>query len=350
MMLVTSPTVEAQQRPDRPTVGAIRWDAWTGGRVTVQVEKTLSPAKYHDRLPWFARVTEEGAAEIDGSPQEVMDREIDFAADAGLDYWAFLIYPAASPQSVALSQYLRSGKRGRINFCMILHGSFGVKPELWEKERDRMVALLSEPGYQRTPDGRPLVYSFYILYERAFPNERWDDFRRAAAEAGHNPYYVYMGWKPPQDYTVMSSRHGFDAVSAYAHGGAQRTFAELVQSLENEKWAAASKAGVPYIPLVTTGWDKHPRKDNPVSWELDQDYHKQEVFPSRATPEEIVAHLKRAFAFVAENPKTSPARTVILYAWNEYDEGGWLAPTRGSDGRPNTERLDALRRVLAPKP
>jgi hypothetical protein len=39
---------------DRPSVGAIRWDAWSGGNVTEQVEQTLSPEKYRARLPWFA--------------------------------------------------------------------------------------------------------------------------------------------------------------------------------------------------------------------------------------------------------------------------------------------------------
>jgi len=33
-------------------------------------------------------------------------------------------------------------------------------------------------------------------------------------------------------------------------------------------------------------------------------------------------------------------------AWNKYDEGGWLAPTRSTGGAPNTSRLDAVRKVL----
>ena len=34
---------------------------------------------------------------IDGSRQAIMDQEIAFAADAGLDYWAFLLYPERVP-------------------------------------------------------------------------------------------------------------------------------------------------------------------------------------------------------------------------------------------------------------
>jgi hypothetical protein len=40
------------------------------------------------------------------------------------------------------------------------------------------------------------------------------------------------------------------------------------------------------------------------------------------------------------------ANAVIIYAWNEHDEGGWLSPTRTAEGKPDTSRLDAIRDVL----
>jgi hypothetical protein len=55
---------------ERPSVGAIRWDVWSGGDVTRQVEKTLGPLKYQARLLWFAQVN--GAAERPG-PYSSMD-------------------------------------------------------------------------------------------------------------------------------------------------------------------------------------------------------------------------------------------------------------------------------------
>ena len=71
------------------------------------------------------------------------------------------------------------------------------------------------------------------------------------------------------------------------------------------------------------------------------------MFPSTATPREIAAHLRRALTFVNEHPEICIARAVIIYAWNEYDEGGWLAPTRAADGRPDTGRLDGIRSILS---
>jgi len=337
----------AQESRPRAVVGAIRWDAWTGGGVTEQVERTLGPQKYHERLPWFAEVTGDNKVRIDGSPQAVMDREIDFAAEAGLDYWAFLLYPQSNSMSVALRQYLGSPRRARINFCLILHNAFGVSAEQWPAERDRAVALLKEPGYQTVAGGRPLVYAFQIQFQGKFPESRFAEFRGAAQKAGLNPYCVFMGWNPARDFSAESAK-GFDAVSAYARSGAQSTFAQLAQSAEQQYWEKAAGAEVPCVPLVTTGWEKQPRKDNPVSWEKGQSYHQQNIFPAIAAPEEIAAHLGRALAFVREHSRICAANAVIIYAWNEYDEGGWLAPTWTPSGRPNTGRLDALRGILKP--
>lgn len=341
------PTGHRQGGPVRPIVGAIRWDAWTGGEITVQVERTLAPQRYRHRLPWFAESLSDRDVRIDGGRQVILDQEIDFAADAGLDYWAFLLYPQRNSMSRAIHLYLESAKRKRINFCVILHNAFGVSADEWPAERDRAVALLKEPGYQTVLGGRPLVYAFDVRYQGTCPVDRLKEFLRTAEQSGLYPYMVFMGWDPAGDFTQQSP-NGFDAVSAYACCGAQARFQQLTEALENGFWQPALRANVPYVPLVTTGWDKHPRKDNPVSWEKDHDYHRQDIFPSTATPQKIASHLGRAVAFVQEHPNVCVAKAIIIYAWNEHDEGGWLAPTWTPAGKPNTERLDAVRGVLEP--
>lgn len=39
----------------------------------------------------------------------------------------------------------------------------------------------------------------------------------------------------------------------------------------------------------------------------------------------------------------------MMYAWSEHDEGGRLVPTWTPEGKPDTTRLDAIRRVLRPE-
>lgn len=65
-----------------------------------------------------------------------------------------------------------------------------------------------------------------------------------------------------------------------------------------------------------------------------------------ATPDELAAHLRAAVEWTQVNRDLNPANVIIIYAWNEHDEGGWLQPTLGADGRPNEERIRALGKVL----
>jgi len=335
------------QATGRPSVGVVRWDAWTGGPATEQVERTLAPEQFRSRLPWFAELRPDGTVRIAGGRQEIMDQEIAYAANAGLDYWAFVMYPKAGALSTSLRHYHASRERHRIGFCMILHGNIKVPDTAWPDERNRALALLKEPGYHTVAAGRPLVYVFEVDLDEARLAERVAEFRRLAAEQGPEPYLVYMGWNPAAD-RIKTAPLGFAAVSGYAVGSADPTFAQLAQKAERT-WHIAATAGVPYVPLVTTGWDKEPRKLNPVSWELNATYHKQDVFPSVATPGEIASHLARAINLVRANPNICQAGTIIVYAWNEHDEGGWLCPTWTAQG-PDTSRLDAIRRILDPHP
>lgn len=332
-----------EKETNRPIVGAIRWDAWSGCDVTKQVEKTLGPKKYHHRLPWFAQITGDKVT-IDGSPQRIMDKEIEYAATAGLDYWAFVMYEEDIGMSKGIKQYLKSksSHKSKVRFCMLLHNNLTVSDDKWPAERDRAVNLLSDHNYQTVLNGRPLVY----LFGTSITTGRFEEWLAAARKKGHNPYCVFMGWNSPADYKEAAPK-GFDAVSAYACSSRDPKFAQLANKVETTYWKRAVKAKVPYIPLVSTGWNKEPRKDNPVSWEKKgRGYHKQKIFTSVAKPEEIASHLKNAITFVRKHPDVCKVNAIICYAWNEYDEGGWLAPTRGKDGKPDTGRLDALQKIL----
>lgn len=326
---------------ERPSVGAIRWDAWSGGDVTREVEQTLSPPEHRLRLPWFASIDASGRAHIDAAADGIMEQEIGYARQAGLDYWAFLMYPEADPMSSALTRYLRSPRRKELGFCIILHNTFNVPETAWPAERARTLQLLSEPGYQKV-GSRPLVFFFNPSADAALTKKRLAELR---AVPGKDPYFAYMGWDPVSDHT-KHAREGFDAVSAYAYPQDEPVYARHTEDLERNQWARALQHGIPCVPLVSTGWDKRPRQNHPVSWEKDAAYLTQRTFPSTATPTEIVSHLSRALAFVNQNPRVCPAKTVILYAWNEHDEGGWLCPTRSGSGTPDTRRIEAVGSVL----
>ena len=335
---------------EKPMISAIRWDAWTGGEITVQVEKTLGPAKYHHRLPWFSKIISENQVVIDGSPQEVMDREIEWAASSGIDYWAILVYPEGSSMSGAIKQYMKSPVRSKVKFCMILSNTMNSSAGDWISERNRIKEYILDPNYQKVMNGRPLLYVFNA--ENIIKNHmnRIEELRAIFKREGVDPYWVFMGWNPANDW-VKAKEAGFDAVTCYAYGGSQATFDDFSAAAEEKYWSKADQAGAAQVPLVTSGWDKRPRIDHPVSWEpkTSESYHSRTDWPPPPKPGELAGHLKRAISFVSLHPGSCESKAILIYAWNEYDEGGWIAPTLGKDGLPDTGRLDAIRKVLTEK-
>ena len=96
----------------RPTVGAIRWDAWNQVRgqydaVSHCVQIALAPQRYQPRLPFYARVLSPTNVTFDADSQAVMDAEILYAARAGLDYFIFDTYCAYGANCSTTSPYCR---------------------------------------------------------------------------------------------------------------------------------------------------------------------------------------------------------------------------------------------------
>lgn len=316
-------------------VGAIRWDAWyADDSYAPEVTRTLSEPRFNARLPFFAEKLGEGDFRIDGRLS--MAREIDYAADAGVDYFAFLTYPTGKGLEKGLDLFLSAPNRRRMHFALILHDS--MKPEEWPKNLGRWIAMLSDDGYLMHGD-RPIVF-VYGNARHAFPREWMEEFRHAAEVVGKRPYFVSA--------SGGERLAGTDAVSAYAHVMRRKsTYGELVRENNEAKWFAPLARGDEIVPHVTAGWDKTPRQVNPVFWERNLYYHKQKGFADAPTPDELAAHLASAVRFVVEHPAACPSGCILIYAWNEFDEGGWICPTWTPRG-PDASRLDAIRRVLSP--
>jgi hypothetical protein len=97
------------------------------------------------------------------------------------------------------------------------------------------------------------------------------------------------------------------------------------------------------IPNVSTGWDPTPFRETHVSWYPNV---AENVVGWAATPKQLIASFEAAFAWIGTNRAKAPANTILVYAWNEHAEGGWLCPTFTPHG-PNTERIDALHEWLS---
>ncbi|MEM2905586.1 MAG: glycoside hydrolase family 99-like domain-containing protein [Candidatus Bathyarchaeia archaeon] len=87
-------------------------------------------------------------------------------------------------------------------------------------------------------------------------------------------------------------------------------------------WSRFAAKTCPYVPVVTTGWDKRP-------WEDPSKPEEQSVYYPDRTPPQVGSLVERAVKWLDAHPeKTVKELLILLYAWNENGEGGYLTPTR----------------------
>jgi hypothetical protein len=333
----------------RPVVGAIRWDGWqVDGGVGQAVSKSLTPPQWGNRLPFFAKVREDGSLEMRGDTPEVMTAEIAAAKTGHLDYWAFLAYDEADPMTRGLQLYLANPRRADVNFCMISETARWHRGNM-AAMAERFAKLMAEPGYQRVAGGRPL---FYFLHHNTEPTmkawgspegfrEAVDQLKAAAATRGLAAPYLAVMTYDVKGAKVLTDAAGLDAISAYAfqRGDDHAPYSKLTGDLE-KLWEIQRSTKTAVIPLAMAGWDRRPRVQNPVPWE-----HfggTMEKYYEMATAEQLAAHVHTAVKWTQDHAAECPAQAVIIYAWNEFDEGGWLCPTL-TEG---DARVQALGRIL----
>ncbi|WP_342722998.1 hypothetical protein AAFG07_27810 [Bradyrhizobium sp. B097] len=342
---------------DRPLVGAIRWDAWyaPGSTSTTAVQTSLSPAQYHWRVPFFAKeTTGKGRSEVafPEITQQTIDKEIKQAVFAGIDYWAFVAYGSADPMSRALKVFRESPIKNEISYCIFTEFPRWGSHDKPSPMIDEHVSLMGDKNYLRVSGGRPMYFLGFI--HEADVQKRWggvenlrsqiEQFRARVTGAGHgNPYLVLTG-----DKKLLYEQGAFltaDAVSSYAgvYGSVRGSYADLARGAERD-WNELAKSQLPVIPTVMTGWDRRPRIERPVPWEAAKQRPGvgMENFFIAPTGPELSDHLHRSIAWRSAQPEELKSPAILIYAWNENDEGGWLVPTLPC----RTERLEALRKVL----
>ncbi len=316
--------------------GAIRWDAWHGDRSEVgkTVQRSLTPQKWHGRLPFFAKVPGKDQVRIDGDSQAVMDREIGYARAARLDYWAFLLYSGVSAMNHGLDHYLASTKKRGMRFCLILEQGQWITEEAAAAQFERVASLMTRSEYQRVEDDRPLIYVLTAdpasnawgvrEVEAAMDRLRGLARRKKCAE----PYIVLLDFDSSRA-ARLGRKINAEAISAYAYqrDGKNAPYAQLAQEVEHF-WDECRATGSEVVPIVMTGWDRRPRVERPVFWETWQHPNDgMDKFYAPPTTAELSRHLQRAVEWLRAHPESSPAKAVLIYAWNENDEGGWLIPT-----------------------
>ncbi len=308
-------------------LGVIRWDAWVGNLspVGLEVEKCLTPKKYHNRLPFYATINKSGV-QIRCDSKDIINKEIDYASKYGIDYFAFCWYPFNSGLDTARNLFLEI-EQSKINWCLIIGTNpFNEDDALW------LINQFSKENYLKI-NNRPVIYIFDInknlLHIVNYIRENCKDY---------NPYFVGMVWNKNQA-ELMNDLFKLDAITQYCTPGKKNASYKEISQLEISKWNEYRTINN-VVPWITTGWDKRPRYDSPVSWENCKNFDFQYI--QQPTPIELKSALINAYQFQKKNEN----ELILLYAWNEFDEGGFIEPTLTDSGLININKLQIIKEVI----
>lgn len=342
------------QKPScvRPKVGAWYFGGWsvtpdeTGH--TFHISPTLT-SKYADRSPvWGWREDKPG----------VMEQQIDYAADAGLDFWGICWYETSVRRekvfdelNTVLDLFLAAPNHDRLEFFLL--SCLPVSPATWNAYCDKSIALFKQKNYLRV-DGKP-VMTFFNSQEiikdlggEEATRRALDAYRRRAAAAGAGELMIGAVTECQGDTTFQAKfkRCGFDFLTTYNNADTGRKapgpndYVHLTEG-DAKSWEVISACteyfSMKYLPSMTVGYDMRP-------WAVDHPtLPKSDYWYTGQTPERIASQLKRTIEWVRANSrKVLGGNLSVIYAWNENGEGGWLTPTFGE----GNARLEAIREVI----
>lgn len=338
--------------PHEVRVGAIRWDNWGGlaaGGSAIDTVHCMSPERYHWKVPFCGQAINRTAVDFDCTTPAVMRQELILAARAGISFWAFVQYPEDDALSAALRNYLAipTGEKSGITFSALIEvGRLPKTPTgpRWLEFVARYDGYFARADYERVSlASRPLVFLFgnYEQVVDGFGSTTAFE-KLLAAWTGHctsqglpAPWFVWQDAYNDTFSRQLRTAGSIQSRSSYALGDGQTNGSfsgQLAQDLQ--KWDDWAANGDDVIPLASTGWDPRDRADGCARWLPNGEGTHWTQAP---TPAQVVTSVAQAVRWAC-NRSTATTPRVLVYAWNENSEGGWLVPTLGEGER----RVDAL--------
>jgi hypothetical protein len=242
-----------------------------------------------------------------------------------------------------VEQFLQAKNNDEMEFCLMVanHDGFRIFHNDWETIVDLWIPYLKSDRSVKV-DGKPVIIFFTGLAEDLGGSDEvqpcLDYFQKKAKEAGLPGVFVAVCLNPDplkaKEQFEKGKAEGYDGftgynyVKGYHYKGSEpfiHTYEELVKNHTDAWDLYAKESPLPYMPIVTCGWDCRPWEGpdrSPRSW----------YYPDR-TPKQVYEFLSAAKQWLDDNAsKAVEDKIVLLYAWNEYGEGGYIAPTKGDQG------------------
>ncbi len=382
----TTTNLQVQVNPQSVAVGVIRWDyGWgrfgsqgTGGAWDYQFnlidKNNRVNSKWASRWPFYTDTSaeypislREEIAATTGTPRipSTIEQENRYAKDAGISYWAFVYYgllTGSDQGDYGLNRYKTSNSY-KPQYALIL-GWYDQPYVDKSTQRAMIVTEMQSSTYYKLANGQPLLYLLDSSWGTPLGIAEINAISNAYANSngGVRPYLVYQantGNTKPTNLSV-------DACTTYASIDPQTSLppnstVEQAASAPARPYLQLASAGVQIrdswvaslcepVPPIMAGWDPSPRW---VRFSQGSGGFNGLIPPGNPagdryeipTTTELNNHLFDAIQWVRTRPSSSP-KTVLIYAWNEFDEGGWLAPRYNNGAAPDTSRLDAVKRAI----
>lgn len=295
--------------------------------------------------------------------QEVMGKEIKVASSYGIDFFQVLWYyidPEAGhgphvniKLNDALDHFTNSPNSNLMQFCIEFcnHEPFIVKDfETWNECIDIWLKYMKHPSYLKI-ENRPVfkIHGAGRFWHNAGGTEKvkkWVDFfRKRARKAGLGEILIGCGntgvvWEDHWAWNVFDFSGEYMIVPDHKPKETDYPYDWLAKHLIEQRGIHRfDKMG--HIPFLASGW-------NPRPWTG----HTHKPAFEEPTRDQWIQELKR-MAFDLENlsgmgiPLNNGTNQKIftIYAWNEFGEGGILAPTKGQ----KYIKLEGIREIFGVK-
>ncbi len=320
--------------------------------------KWLDPTDGHDWRPeYVSRIPQHGFY----NSQDTMNRDILLASENGVDCFQMLWYPVDSPDTVidephrvhlneGIHFFMHSPYADRMQFMVEYcnHPPFAItEREEWRRTCELWAEMVAHPSHVKF-DGRPLfkIHGMQFFYQQCGQDFRvmgefLDVLRGEIRSAtGKNPI-LSAGITGEAPEALTPFRDYFDYFSTYMDVPPQQPKETDYPYEELAEFALAAaerhgKAGIPFQPFLPVGWCPRPWHDPRPCYDI-------------PTGEQFGAYASKIMTMTTQYPTLgiNTGREVIpafsIYAWNEFGEGGYLAPTLIE----NDQKLNGLAKAIA---
>lgn len=269
--------------------------------------------------------------------QSIMDAHILQASSRGLSFFAFYWYWNSDTNqedevSAPLQRFVSSPVKDYMNFLIapIKLGEAPMTLSAWENSfvPFMMENYLCDSSYLKTEDGRPVLIFFPCEFF-----ESTDDLPIAIGllrehvidQTGKNPVilWIYQEGQSSIDLEYVSNTLNTDGFAGFQLGPIAPA-EPYGQTLSRWSSFTSELHGFFYFTCASTGLDRRPWWQ--IGWGYPGEGVNDRPYNTEITLPLFAEHLRTVKGYLDQHP-TETSKTLIVYAWNEWGEGGIIEPS-----------------------